>query len=275
MTLAWLNGALEPLDQARIDPTDRGFLLGDGLFETLRAERGAPLHASRHLARLRAGAAVLAIPLPWPDDALIDAMAAVLAGLAHQEAALRLTLTRGLGPRGVLPPEAPRPTCLMTAAPLPPPPLPARVVTASVTCRNEQSPLSRLKTLNYLDSILARQEAASLGADDAILLNTAGRVAEATAGTLFISLCGETLTPPVSEGALPGIARALLLESGAAIERPVTRADLALADSAFIANSLHRRAIRWLDGKELFVSHGKLSGDALFPPLDEPDPPCR
>jgi len=105
MTLAWLNGALEPLDQVRIGPTDRGFLLGDGLFETLRAEHGAPLHAHRHLARLRAGAAVLALPLPWPDDVLIDAMAAVLATCAHNEAALRLTLTRGPAARGVLPPE--------------------------------------------------------------------------------------------------------------------------------------------------------------------------
>jgi branched-chain amino acid aminotransferase len=160
-------------------------------------------------------------------------------------------LTRGPAPRGVLPPEAPSPTCLITAGPRPPGLAPARVVIASVTRRNEHSPLSRLKTLNYLDSILARQEAAALGADDAILLNTAGRVAEATAGTLFIRLGGETVTPPVSEGALPGIARALLLERGAAVEHRLTRADLALAESGFIVNSLQRRAIRWLDGKEL------------------------
>jgi branched-chain amino acid aminotransferase len=251
MTLAWLNGALHPLDQTTISPADRGLLLGDGLFETLRAERGAPLHAARHLARLRGGAAVLALPLHWPDDMLMDAMSAVLGALARNEAALRLTLTRGPALRGVLPPDTPSPTCLITAAPLPPPPPPARVITATITRRNEHSPLSRLKTLNYLDSILARQEAAIRGADDAILLNTAGRVAEATAGTVFITLRGETITPPISEGALPGIARALLLESGAASERPLTRADLASAESAFIANSLHTRSIRWLDGKEL------------------------
>jgi branched-chain amino acid aminotransferase len=127
------------------------------------------------------------------------------------------------------------------------------VVIATVTRRNEHSPLSRIKTLNYLDSIMARQEAERLGADDAILLNAAGRVAEATAGTLFIKLGDETVTPPVSEGALPGIARALLLESGAATERPLTRADLASAHAAFIANSLHSRPIKWLDGKDLSV----------------------
>jgi branched-chain amino acid aminotransferase len=255
MTLAWLNGDLKPLDQVRIDPADRGLLLGDGLFETLRAKHGSPMHAGRHLARLRAGAAVLALPLPWPEATLVEAMSAVLAALPDRQAALRLTLTRGPAPRGVLPPGSPTPTCLITAAGLPPPPPPARVITATVTRRNEHSPLSRLKTLNYLDSILARQEAASLGADDAILLNTAGRVAEATAGTLFITLGGETLTPPVCEGALPGIARALLLESGAATEHTLTLADLASAECAFITNSLHFRPIRVLNGKTLAIHH--------------------
>jgi branched-chain amino acid aminotransferase len=253
MSLAWLNGTLMAPDQATIAANDRGFLLGDGLFETLRAEHGAPLHTARHLARLRDGAATLAIPLPWTDAALAGAMVVVAAAVPHNEAAIRLTLTRGPAPRGILPPEKPVPTCLITAAPLPPIPPPARVVIATVTRRNEHSPLSRIKTLNYLDSIMARQEAERLGADDAILLNAAGRVAEATAGTLFIKLGDETVTPPVSEGALPGIARALLLESGAATERPLTRADLASAHAAFIANSLHSRPIKWLDGKDLSV----------------------
>jgi branched-chain amino acid aminotransferase len=248
MTLAWLNGELTPMDRARIDPADRGFLLADGLFETLRCEDGKPRYAGRHLARLRAGAAMLDLPLPWPDDQLACAMAELLAAAALREAALRLTLTRGPGQRGVLPPADPRPTCLITAAPLPPSPPPARVIIATITRRNEHSPLARLKTLNYLDSILARQEAARCGADDALLLNTAGRIAEATAGTFFITLDGETFTPPIAEGALPGIARGLLLEAGAATERPITLPDLAHAQSAYIVNSLHRRDIAMLDG---------------------------
>jgi branched-chain amino acid aminotransferase len=251
MTLAWLNGALMPLDRARIDPADRGFLLADGLFETLRAEQGIPQHAGRHLTRLRAGAAILDLQIPWQDDQLVGAMNALIAATGLRQAAIRLTFTRGSGPRGVLPPADPHPTCLITATPLPPPPAPARVMIASVTRRNEHSPLARLKTLNYLDSILARQEAARLGADDALLLNTAGRIAEATAGTLFITVRGETFTPPISEGALPGIARALLLESGAAIERPITVPDLAHAQSAYIVNSLHRRDVAVLDGRAI------------------------
>jgi branched-chain amino acid aminotransferase len=251
MTLAWINGAVKPATQINIDPADRGFLLADGLFETLRAENGIPLHAPRHLARLRAGAAILALPLPWPDDALLQAMAEILAAHPSPQAAIRLTLTRGPAPRGVLPSGAPRPTCLITAAPLPPPPPPARVIIASVTRRNEHSPLSRMKTLNYLDSILARQEAERRGADDAILLNTAGRVAEASAGNLFIMLGHEAFTPPIAEGALPGIARALILEQGAATERELTPADLHRSEAACIVNSLHHRPIISLDGRAL------------------------
>jgi branched-chain amino acid aminotransferase len=251
MTIAWLNGTLAPLDLARIDPADRGLLLGDGLFETLRAEHGSPEHAGRHLARLRAGAGIIDLQIPWQDEQLVGAMETLLAANGLKQAAIRLTLTRGAGPRGVLPPAHPDPTCLITVSPLPPPPPPARVIIASVTRRNEHSPLARLKSLNYLDSILARQEAARNGADDALLLNTAGRIAEATAGNVFITLRGETFTPPVSEGALPGIARALLLESGAAAERPITVPELAHAHAAYIVNSLHRREIAALDGRTL------------------------
>jgi branched-chain amino acid aminotransferase len=256
MTLAWINGELKPGAQVTIDAADRGFLLADGLFETLRAENGTPLHVHRHLARLRAGAAFLALPLPWSDDLLTEAITSVLAALPHQEAALRITLTRGPGPRGVLPPAPAQPTCLITAALLPPPPPPAHVIIATVTRRNEHSPLSRLKTLNYLDSVLARQEAARRGADDAILLNTAGRIAETTAGNLFITLAGTCVTPPVSEGALPGIARALILERGAAIERKLNPADLFEAAEAFIVNSLHRRHIKRIDGREMKIFQG-------------------
>jgi branched-chain amino acid aminotransferase len=251
MTTLWLNGLVLTPEDAQLDVTDRGFLLGDGVFETLRAEQGAPLHAARHLARLRAGAALLDIPLPWTDAGLFDAMATILASRPPGPAALRLTLTRGPGPRGLLPPRRVEPTLLITAADLPPDLPPACVVVAQTTRRNEQSPLARIKSLNYLDSILARQEAARLGADDAILLNTAGRVAETTAGTIFLTLAGCCVTPPVADGALPGIARALLLESGAASERTLYPEDLCLADSAFIANSLGNRRIAVLHGRAL------------------------
>ncbi len=247
MTL-WLDGRLLPDHAARINPADRGLLLGDGLFETVRAIAGMPLHFARHLARLRAGAATLGMALAWPDDALAEAARTVLAG---QDGALRLTLTRGPAPRGLLPPAGTRPTMLITAAPLPPPLPPARAIVAAATRRNEHSPLSRIKSLNYLDSILARQEAAARGADEAILLNTAGDVAEASAGNLFVLLAGAWTTPPTRAGALPGITRARLLEAGLAQEARLTVADLALAEAIFLSSSLGLRALASLDDRAL------------------------
>ncbi len=245
----WLNGALLPAGAARIDPADRGFLLGDGVFETLLAAGGVLPHAARHLARLRDGAALLGIPVAWDDAALLDGMAAVAARVPAARVAVRATLTRGPGLRGILPPAVVSPTLLITAAPAPAPLPPARVVIATGTRRNEHSPLSRIKSLNYLDSILARAEAAQLAADDAILLNTAGRVAEASAGNVFLVIEGRCVTPPVADGALPGIARALLLEAGTAIEAPLWPDDVWRAEAGFIANSLGCRDIASIDGR--------------------------
>ncbi|WP_404324525.1 aminotransferase class IV [Azospirillum doebereinerae] len=244
----WLNGTLAEGGAARIDPADRGFTLGDGLFETLRVAAGAPLHLDRHLARLRAGGELLDLAVPWTDTALGAAMAALLAATGCRTGSLRLTLTRGPAARGVLPPAVTTPSLLLTCGGLPPDG-PVRAVVATVTRRNEHSPLSRLKTLNYLDAILARQEAARRGADDALLLNTAGRLAEATAANLFVRHGDRVATPPVEEGGLPGIGRALILERHAVEERPLTLDDLARADEAFLTNSLGLRPLVAVDGR--------------------------
>jgi branched-chain amino acid aminotransferase len=250
MTL-WLNGALVEADIARIDPSDRGFTLGDGLFETIRHQGGRTWHLDRHLARLRQGAAFLGFPLPWADAAIAAGIAALIEADGLGDAALRLTLSRGPGQRGILPPAEPRPTLLLTAAKLAPPMPPARAIIATVTRRNEASPLSRFKTLNYLDNIVARGEALRRGADDAILLNTQGRVAEASVANVFVLQGGVLQTPPVADGALPGIMRGLLIERCGAVEAPLLPADLAAADAVFLSNSLGLRPVVAIDGHEI------------------------
>ena len=245
MTL-WLNGALSAPERARIDPADRGLTLGDGLFETIRLAEGRPLHLARHLTRLRDGALLLAIPVPYDDAAIAGAIAAVAAGLV--DAAIRVTLTRGPAPRGVLPPDLPTPTLLITAGRLPAAG-PVRLVVSRITRRNEGSPLSRIKSLNYLDSVLARQEAARNGADDALLLNSRGAIAEATAANLFLRRGGTLATPPVSDGALPGVMRSVLIDRCKAVERTLFPADVYAADAAFLANSLGLRAVLALEGR--------------------------
>nr|WP_269152421.1 aminotransferase class IV [Xanthobacter oligotrophicus] len=231
-----------------MSPFDRGFTLGDGLFETLRVSDSAVLRLEAHLARLTAGAGVLGLPLPTLD--LAAALAATAAANALTEGVLRLTLSRGTGPRGVLPPAEPTPTLVITAAPLPAPAPPARLVIAQGTRRNDRSPLAQVKSLNYLDNILARQEAARRGADDALLLNTRERVAETSIANVFAVIGGDLVTPPLSEGVLPGIMRAAVLTEGAG-ERPLTPEDLGRAEEIFITSALGIRSVAALDGREV------------------------
>jgi branched-chain amino acid aminotransferase len=264
VSLVWLNGVLIDAGVARIDPGDRGFTLGDGVFETIRAVDGAPVHVARHFSRLRRGAAVLGMEMPLGDDMLFDALFAVLRANDLTEAALRLTLTRGPAARGVLPAGAGGATVLISAGAAPGAAGPARMIVSEQTRRNEFSPLSRIKSLNYLDSILARMEAAAQGADDAILLNTQGNWAEATAANVFLWLDGQFVTPPVSDGALPGVARGRLLDAGLVMERTVTRAALDSVETGFLANSLGVRPISGVGDVVFDARHQALTPIASF-----------
>ncbi len=247
--VVWLGGGLVAADEARLDPTDRGLTLGDGLYETLRARAGRPERAAAHFARLARGAAVLGIPLPVDEGALVAALVATLAANGLVDGALRVTLTRGPGPRGIEPPGSPRPTLLVTASPIAPQAAPARVVVAACTRRNERSPVSRVKAIGALDAVLARREALDRGADDAILLGVGGQVAEATVANVFACLDGALVTPPVEDGALPGVARAAILDLGAATEARLSPEDLAGASEVFLSNSLGLRAVASIDGR--------------------------
>ncbi len=244
-----INGVLSEAAIARIDPLDRGFTLGDGVFETIALRRNAVKHLKAHLDRLRNGAEVLGIPLAGSDQDLAGLIGACITANALTDAVVRVTLTRGPGARGILPPEKPTPTFVVTVAPLPPPAEPARVIVAACTRRNEHSPLARIKHLNYLDNILARREAAAAGADDAILLNTAGRVAESTVANIFVLVDGFMLTPPVADGALPGIMRAEAIKLARAEEGEIPLEKLMRASEVFLTNALGVRPVTHIDGQ--------------------------
>lgn len=242
MNFVWHNASLVDAGSVRIDPTDRGFLLGDGLFETMRLEKGRILRLEAHLRRLAEGASLLQIPLP-ETDLLRRAPHEVSSANGAMQAALRLTLTRGVGPRGLLPPTLPKATLLITQSALPVPLEPCRLQISSYR-RDGASPLSRIKHLNYLPQILARMEADKAGYDDALLMSADGcHIAEASAATLIVSNGETLLTPPLDDGALAGTARAALLESGSCIEHRLTPDDLRYAHAAWLINSLSVRAI--------------------------------
>ncbi len=257
----YVNGRFLPADQPAIAAGDRGFLLGDGVFETVRVEGGVVRDAAAHLARLREGLALLDLAHVPRDEPLLAAMIETARRNGLDAAVVRVTVTRGAAAaRGLLPPALPvAPTVVVQAFPLPPAPPgggPAAVaVVLASTRRNEHSPLARIKSTNYLDMVLARMEAARRGADDALVRNTAGRLACATAANVFVVTGDRLLTPPTGEGALPGVTRARLLAGAAALgleaeERPLPVEAAMEADELLLTSTVTPvRAVVRLEGR--------------------------
>ncbi|MDB5476677.1 MAG: 4-amino-4-deoxychorismate lyase [Phenylobacterium sp.] len=222
---------------------DRGFTLGDGLFETVLADAGALQHFDAHLDRMTAGAAVLGLPAPNRAAAAAAMRRALTeAGLTDVRAAVRLTFTAGPGGRGLDRPQTLRPLLVATAAAAPKPAGPARLMVSAVR-RNERSPAAGLKTLAYLDNVLARREAGAAGADEALMLNTKGQLACAAAANLFWVAGERLVTPALGCGALPGITRARVIAAARARAIAVEEAAagpemLASAAAIFLTNSL-------------------------------------
>jgi branched-chain amino acid aminotransferase len=252
-SLVHLHGKLVPAEGASISIHDRGFLLGDGLFETMRAYGGRPAFLGEHLARLRHGCDALRIP--FPDD-LPARVAETLAAHGAPDCAVRVTLTRGPGGRGASPRGSGPPTVLVALAPIPYSDdlyeRGLRVVVSRIP--RAPSPDAALKTTNYLANVMARLEADDAGADEALFADAEGRLLEATQANLLVVRGGELATPPLG-AILPGVTRAKLLalapEAGLRpVERPLTRADLADADEAMLcASVLEVAPLAQLDGR--------------------------
>ena len=254
----WVNGAIVPATDPVLSAFDRGFQLGDGIFETLRARGGRPTELAEHAARLRHSAAGLAIPLPDDIEATlggaIDTLL-VTEGLADAtaDASVRITVTRGaFYGRGLLPPdEHPDPTIVVQAWPVPPTPashldIGLHLVASSVR-RDPENPLNALKTTSRADYVFARLEARSEGADDALFLTIDGYLSEATSANLFLIRgaqgTAELATPSLACAILPGTTRDWILrwaESAGltTTETWLTTRDLAEAGEAFLSSSV-------------------------------------
>ncbi len=242
----YLEGRFMDADEAKIPVSDRGFLYADALFETLRSYNAKPFLLDRHLERMLNSCRELGIR-PTESRCELARVVDELIAQVGADAYLRIAVTRGsgFGPWPQVQPESGR--TVIVARPLGgyPPELYDRgmeLVTSAVP-RAHRSPLAGHKTANYLESVLARREVAGKGADEALLLNTAGRVAELSAANIFAVSGGEVVTPEVGEGALPGVTRALVLELAAAAgivtrEVRLEPGDLASASEVFATNSL-------------------------------------
>lgn len=242
MTTVWLNGELLDVEDARIGPSDRGFLLGDGAFETLRYEAGELRRWPRHSARLQG--ALQHIEIPCPDwNLLHDAATKLCQANALERAMVRLTVSRGPSGAGLAPPVGTEPTVLITAAALPTAPaaLSARIVESAR--RDARNMSSRYKLTTYADMLAARRDAVRQGADMALVLSAQDHVSSADSANLFWVKEGRLFTPDLSCGCLPGTSRAALIaalkaEGEVVIEGRFSPDVLMQADAVFVTNAV-------------------------------------
>lgn len=238
--LCWIGGDVGPLAAARVPVCDRGFLFGEGVFETIRIVRGRAFRLDAHLARLEAAAVALGIEPPELRERSVAAAHELVRRWGARDGMLKVIVTGGD------PPEL-EPQLVATIAP--PRPLPARARTAGVSVevagarQNGTSPLARMKTLAYLDRVLARDAAAAHDRWEAIFLDARGHVAEGCVTNIFWAREGRLFTPALALGILPGIARGAVLEVAAeagveVVEGAFPLEDLARADEAFLTNAL-------------------------------------
>lgn len=239
MNVAYLNGSFVSATDALVRADDAGMQFGRGVYETFRARHGAVFRLSRHVQRLRSGAFLLGISVPPAIESLATVVDALCRRCGLDDARVRLTLTAG--------PPGDGPTFLMQARPATDyrPDLYHRGMAATVATvrRNETSPLSGIKSLNCLDNVMSREQAQSAGADTALLLNTRGMLAEASTANVFAVRKGSLFTPPLDDGALPGVTRSAVMdlatEAGLTVsERPLTLEELLLSDEAFLTSAV-------------------------------------
>jgi branched-chain amino acid aminotransferase group I len=243
--IVYLNGSLIPLSQARISVLDYGFLYGFGLFETMRAYKGKVFRLDSHLSRLAGSAEVLGFPVDTLE--LRSAVMDTLQANKLSDARIRITVSIGVGEITPDPSTCSGPTVLILAGNYQPHSEQVyqkgfRAIVSSI-CRNSQSPLARLKSANYLESMLARQEARAAGVDEALCLNEKGFLAEASMSNIFLVTDGILKTPVKESGILPGITRETVLELASqlginSVEHNIRLDELFQAQEAFLTNSL-------------------------------------
>jgi branched-chain amino acid aminotransferase len=243
----YLNDRFVPQEEAKVSVFDHGFLYGDGIYETLRAYDRRMFMLSAHLARLKRSASLIGLTLPVDDQAWPPLLREAMDRNNLRDAYLRVTVSRGEGAIGLDPALCPKPTLVVIAKPLPvyPPHLFAEGVSLAIvrTRRNLDAALSpQIKSLNFLNNILAKREVTQRGAFDAVMLNFEGHVTEGTMCNLFWVREGRLYTPAVACGILDGITREIVLALAGeqripAEEGAYAPAELLRADECFLTNT--------------------------------------
>ncbi len=245
--IVYLNGELVPWSQAKVSVYDQGFLYGYALFETMRAYNGKIFLLERHLDRLRSSAGVIGFSPELAGIDLRQACRDTLGANNVRDARLRLTVSNGEVDSGHWTEIGSAPTVVVTARNYIP--LAVEVYETGYKAgvasmrRCSQSPICRMKSANYLHSLLARREAGKYGLDEALLLNERGLVAEGSVSNVFFVRDSVLVTPSPESGILPGITRGVVMEIAGGLGIKVTEGEVRLSDleqfdEAFLTNSV-------------------------------------
>ena len=243
----WMNCELLPAEDAKVGVYDRGLLYGDGVFEGIRAYHGRVFKLDKHLARLYASAEAIRLTVPFTAEQLRRAIYQTMQANGQSDAYIRLVVTRGPGDLGLDPAKSKGPVVFIITDKIAL--YPARMyaegmsIIAAKTVRTPPQSLNpKVKSLNYLNNILAKIEAGDAGVSEAVMLSCDGYVAECTGDNIFIVKDEKVLTPPVSAGILEGITRDVVIElaaeQGLALkERQLRLEDLYAADECFLTGT--------------------------------------
>lgn len=243
----FLDGRLVPEAEAKISVFDHGLLYGDGVFEGIRVYNGRIFKLDEHLQRLFRSARAIALEIPMTMDELVLACRRTCAANGLRDGYIRLVVTRGVGYLGLNPYRCSRPSVFIIASTIELYPESVyrdglKLITAATQRINPAAVSPAIKSLNYLNNILAKIEAVQAGTVEAIMLNSQGYVAECTGDNIFIVRGGRLETPPTSAGALDGITRGVVMELAREMGIPVwepnlTRYDLLTADECFLTGT--------------------------------------
>jgi len=258
----WINGRLMPGSEASISVFDHGLLYGDGVFEGIRFYQGKAFRLQEHLQRLMDSAAAIRLTVPCAQEALTEAVDDIIAAFAEPEGYIRLIVTRGAGPLGLNPEPCTHPNVILIADCLSmiderQRRQGVRLIVASTRRLPADGLDGRIKSLNYLNNVLARMEAGQAGADEAVLLNQNGYVAEGSAENIFIVRNNHLFTPQPTDGALQGVTRGVVMALAVGDGLPVTACaltpyDLYTADECFLTGTgAELIPVREVDGRPL------------------------
>lgn len=243
----WLNGTLVEKNDAHLSVYDHGLLYGDGVFEGIRVYSGRVFECKAHLDRLYASARAIRMDIPFAAPELEAAMYETVKVNGFADCYIRLVVTRGVGYLGVSPKKCARPSvfCIADTIEMYPREMYENgmaIITASVTRCHPNSVPPRVKSLNYLNNVLAKIEANDAGVSEALMLNQEGNIAECSGDNIFIVRGGQVQTPMTSDGILEGITRAVILRlcgklNIPCVEKTLQRYDVYTADECFLTGT--------------------------------------